>query len=70
MNNCIFARTFFLIASEHILKNDVILINHESFLQGKDFLQLDYFQFFEMDSLMAEIIKKQFPKTKILKTNC
>ena len=41
----IFIRTFFLIASYQIQKNDVILINHESFYQEKDSLQLNCFQF-------------------------
>ena len=41
--NFIFDPTFFLIASYQILKNYPILINHESFFQGKDFPQLHSF---------------------------
>ena len=33
-------------------------MNHESFFQGKDFLQLDRFQFLKINSLMAETIKE------------
>ena len=51
LTNFIFTRTFFLIASYQILKNDVILINHESFFQEKDFPQLNRFQFSEMNKL-------------------
>ena len=64
--NFIFAQTYFLIASSQFLKNDAILINHSSFFQEKDSLQLNRFQFLKMNSLMAEIIKKQFFSTKFL----
>ena len=57
---------FFHIASYQIFKNGVILINHRSIFQGKDSLQLDRFQFLEINSLMAETTKKQFFKTKFL----
>ena len=50
--NVIFTRTFFLIASCQIQKNDVILINHDSFFQEKDSLQLDRFQFTKMNKLL------------------
>ena len=49
----IFDRIFFLIASSQIFKNDAILINHGSFFQGEDSLQLDYFQFLEMNQLFS-----------------
>ena len=64
--NFIFAQTYFLIASSQIFKNDAILINHGSFFYEKDSLQLDHFRFLKMNSLMAEIIKKQFFKAKFL----
>ena len=35
-------------------------------LEKKDCLQLDRFRFLKMNSLMAEIIKKQFFKTKFI----
>ena len=60
------AQTYFLIALSQIFKNDAILINHDSFFQEKDSLQLNRFQFWKMNSLMTEIIKKQFFKTKFL----
>ena len=41
-----------------------ILINHESFFQEKKSSQLYHSQFLEINSLMTEIIKNQFPKTK------
>ena len=40
------------------LKNNAILINHGTFFQQKDSLQLDRLQFLKMNSLMAETIKK------------
>ena len=64
--NFIFAPTYFLIASSQIFENDAILINYGSFFYKKDSLQLDRFLFLKMNSLMAEIIKKQFFKTKFL----
>ena len=66
LTNFIFTRTFFLIASYQILKNDLILINQESFFQEKESLQLYRSQFFEINSLMAETIKNQLSKTKFL----
>ena len=57
--NSIFAQTYFHIASSQIVKNDAILINHGLLFQEKDSLQHDRFQFLKMNSLMAEIIKKQ-----------
>ena len=56
----------FLIVSYQILKSDVILINHESFFQEKESLQLYRYQFLKINSLMAEKIKNQFSKTKFL----
>ena len=44
--------TFFLIVSYQILKNDVILINHGSFFQEKDSLQVERFQFSKMKKLL------------------
>ena len=64
LTSFIFTRTFFLIASFQIFKNDVILINHESFFQEKESSQLYRSQFLEINSLMAEIIKNKFFKTK------
>ena len=64
--NFIFAQIYFLIASSQIFKNHAILTNHGSFFWEKDSLQLDRFQFSKMNSLMTEIIKKQFFKTKFL----
>ena len=64
--NFIFDPTFCLIASYQILKNYAILISQGSFFQEKYFLQLDRFRFLKMNSLMAEIIKKQFFKTTFL----
>ena len=52
LTNLIFTRTFFLIASKQILKNDVILIIRGSFLQEKDSLQLNSFQFCRMNTLL------------------
>ena len=64
--NFIFAPTLFLIASSQISKNHAILIIHgSSFLQGKDSLQYDCLQFFKINSLMAETIKKQIFQNKI-----
>ena len=53
-------------ASYQILKNDVILINHGSFFQEKESSQLYRSQFLEKNSLMAEIIRNQFSKTRFL----
>ena len=58
---------FFHIASYQIFKNRVILINHLSFFQRKDSLQLDPFQFMKMNSLIAETIEKQFFKKNAYK---
>ena len=52
LTSFIFTRTFFLIASHKILKNDVILINHGSFIQKKYSLQLDRFQFSKVNALL------------------
>ena len=52
--NFIFAQTYFLIALSQIFKNDAILKNHGSFLEEKDSLQLDSFQFLKVNSLMAD----------------
>ena len=51
-NKFYFCRTFFLIASYQILKNYVILINHGSFFQEKNSLQLHRFQFSKMNKLL------------------
>ena len=51
--NFIFASTFFLIASYQILKNYAILIKHKSLFQEKDSLQLNHFQFLEMNKLLS-----------------
>ena len=64
LTNFIFVRTFFLIASYQIQKNDAILINDESLFQEKESSQLYRFQFLEINSLMAETIKNQFSKKK------
>ena len=64
--NFIFAQTYFLIALRQILKNDAILVNYGLFFKEKDSLQLDRFRFLKMNSLMAEIRKKPFFKTKFL----
>ena len=64
LTNFIFTQTFFLIASYQISKNDVILMNHGSFFQEKDSLQLKPFQFvyknfvFENWLLMVSAIKE------------
>ena len=52
LTNSIFTRTFFLIISYQIFKNDVILINHGSFFQEKDSLQLNRFQFSKINKLL------------------
>ena len=65
--NFIFAQTYFLIASSQIFKNDAILINHESFFKRKDLPQLHRFWFSQINSLMAEMIKKQFFKENFYK---
>ena len=49
LTNFIFIFTFFLNASYQILKNDVILINHGSFIQETDSLQINRFQFSRMN---------------------
>ena len=61
-----FYRTFLLVASYQILQNDAILINHKSFFQKKESPQHYHSQFLEINSLIAETIKKQFYKTKLL----
>ena len=47
---------FFLIASSQIFKNAAILINHGSLSQGKDYLQLDSFQFLKINQLLLNSI--------------
>ena len=49
-----------------IFENDWSFLNHSLLFRGKYFLQLDHFQFLKINSLMAEIIKNQFSKTKFL----
>ena len=66
LTNFIFARTLFSVDSYQLSKNDVILISHRLFFQEKDSLQLNRFQFLEINSLMSETIKNQFFKTKFL----
>ena len=66
LTNFIFTRIFLLIASYQILKNDMILINHELFFQEKESSQLYRSEFMEINSLMAETIKKTFFKTKFV----
>ena len=51
LTNFIF-KSLFHIASYQIFKNGAILINHGSFSQGKDSLQLDFFQFLKMNQLL------------------
>ena len=51
LTNFIFTRTFFYRFIPN-LKNDVILINHESFFQEKDSLQFNRFQFSKMNKLL------------------
>ena len=70
LTNFIFTRTFFLVASYQISKNDVILINHGLLFHEKDSLQLNRFQFLELNSLMAETTKNKFSKAKFLLKNC
>ena len=60
LTNFIFNCTFFLIGFYQIFLSGAILINLGSFFQGKDFLQLDHFQFSKINSLMAKTIEKQF----------
>ena len=59
-------KCFFHIASDQIFKNGAIMINHRSFIQGKDSLQLDCYKFLKINSSMTETIKKQFSETKFL----
>ena len=66
INKFYFFQTYFLIASRQILKNDAILMNHESFFQRKDYPELHRFWFLKINSLMAKTIKKTFSKTKFL----
>ena len=66
ISKILFFRTFFLVASYQILQNDAILLNHESFFQQKEFLQLYRSQFLEINSLMSESVKNQFFETKFL----
>ena len=66
IKNFIFTRTFFLITPYKILRNCVVLMNHGSFFEDKDSLQLYRSQFMKINSLKAETIKNQFSKTKFL----
>ena len=50
------------------LQNDAILINHESFFQKKESSHLYRSQFFEINSLVAKIIKKSIFQNKNLIT--
>ena len=52
LTNFIFTRTFSLIASYQIFRNDVILMNHGSFFQEKDSLQINRFQFSKINKLL------------------
>ena len=61
-NKFYFCRTFFLIAPCQILQNDAILINYESFFQKKESSEPYCSQFLEINSLMAETLKINFPK--------
>ena len=61
-----FCLKFFLIALYQILQNDASLINHESFFQKKEYLQLYRSQFLEINSLMDKTIRNQVSKTKVL----
>ena len=67
LTNYILTCTFFHIAFYQIFKNGVILINRGSFFQGKDSLQLNRFQFFKINSLMAETVKNNFSKQNFYK---
>ena len=55
----LFSSAFFHITFYQIFKNSAILINCRLLFQGKDSLQLDRFQFWKINSLMAETIKKK-----------
>ena len=44
---------FLIIALYQFFKNDAILINHGSFFQEKDSLQLNRFQFLKMNLLLS-----------------
>ena len=56
LTNFIFTRTFFLIASYQILKNDVILINHGLIIQEKDSIQLNRFQCSKINKLLPNSV--------------
>ena len=68
LTNFIFTRTFFLIASYQISKNDVILINHGSFFQEKDSKQLNRFQFSRINKLLpnSAIFLEEFCYGKLI----
>ena len=51
--NFIFDRTFFLIILYQIFQNDVILMNHGSFFQGKDSLQRYRNQILTINQLLS-----------------
>ena len=52
LTNFIFTRTFFLISTYQILKNDVILVNYGTFFQKKNSLKFNRFQFSKMNTLL------------------
>ena len=55
MTNFIFARTFFLIAPYQISQNYAILINHETFFQEKESLQLYRSKILKINSLILTV---------------
>ena len=60
LTNLIFNYTFFHIAFYKNFKNGAILMNHGSFFQGEDSLQLARYKFLKINSSMAKTIKKMF----------
>ena len=66
LQNFIFTRTFFLIASYQILKNDVILINHVLFFYEKDSQQLNRLQYSKMNKLLPNSGIKNYNKNGFL----
>ena len=65
--NKFYFQRIFHIAFYQIFKNGAILINHDSFFERKDSLQLDSFQFLKINSLMAETIENNFSKQNFYK---
>ena len=53
LTNFTFNYTFFYIAFYQIFKNRAILINHGSFFQGKETLQLYRLKFLKMNQLLS-----------------